>query len=513
MNNPIKPYANQASEASSISYHPVKRIFGCETPYSGIPVVVDAFTGSGKTTSVVLWLAEMLFNKQALDGQYIVAFNEVRLACEMAVLFNSTVKATHGTVKYNNLNRVVKHQYNVTHDHIKRLEKSLTVENRELLDVLHFMKCTGATTRMTKARMAELMKARVVFTTHESLLTLAKCGVTKGKHIIVDEAPANYYSIVETDNPERQQEIYSMLAESKDANADKMARIGSYANDSIMLHSQTYRSVVQDGSSKPFEHIYSTLGQPFGAFEASNKEKIDVGELRVCQPESGVSYCYYGDSKKGTLKSEGQTFYVDYVNLMSFKAATLTLMSATPLGTSIAILEKLSGVSFTYVEPDVSVKKREAAAARVMRVKYGNCSCSKDSLTKREGETYLRGLVAMVLKTCAADSVLGVAHSWCQDILKEHSINCVKLNSTGTNLYRGKTCAIIANLSFFSPKQATQWRAVFGTSYDSFEKNYLAASLNQSIMRTSLRTSCQEPVVVAYFDGRVDELMNIAFKI
>jgi hypothetical protein len=335
-----------------------------------------------------------------------------------------------------------------------------------------------------------------VFTTHESLLTLAKVGVTCRRDVIIDESPANYHDLLEvTSGAEAHIDLYSKLA---------------IVNDHNLVDGTRIAKLVQNGIFKFLPLIYAKFDLSSDELFSNDAEtpssKASGWVLEVSKNSSELNAL-----EEGSETHPGSTAIEKYlpvvVNFQSFGAKSITIMSAFAKGTDIRVIERLSGEQFIYVDAPASASRRADVADRVLYVNTPEkCSCAKAVRGSREAKEAKKVIEGLLQKFGSA--ALGVCHHWGSEIFKKYGAPFVKLNSTGLNLYKDKSVVIVANLKFFSPQEKAMWKAAFGEEFEAFNKAYLVNSLMQSVMRSSLRDrNNEELVVIVSPDERVKELI------
>jgi hypothetical protein len=470
--------------------HITHDIFGIPQAQTQQVVVVDAFTSCGKTHDVIHWLAKNINNRET--NKLIIAFREVQLACEAAVAFYAACREI-GDKHYENAKKKCMFQFQVTDEHLASYEELSAKHGGDFSKVLNFMKNTSAKTDLRDGRVEQLHKAKVVFTTHESLLTIAKVGVSAKRDIIIDEAPANYHDMIEvTSDAEAHIDLYSKLAIVKDHNLVDGTRIAK---------------LVQNG-------IFKFLPLIYVKFDLSSEELFsnDAETTTLTELPWGISGSSDNSDLGSVSKTQGNSPTVEKylpvaVNFQSFGAKSITIMSAFAKGTDIRVIERLSGEQFIYVDAPASASRRTAVADRVLYVNTPEkCSCAKAVRGSREAKEAKKVIEGLVQKFGSA--ALGVCHHWGSEIFKKYGAPFVKLNSTGLNLYKDKSAVIVANLKFMSPQEKAMWKATFGEEFEAYNKAYLVNGLMQSVMRSSLRDrNNDEVVVIVSPDERVKELI------
>jgi hypothetical protein len=435
--------------------HPLQRIFNINQPLVPTPVVFSAFTGCGKTYELVKHLALYCESRQWLGGQYVVAFKEVQLACEAAVDF---LEHCRFQGIQNPKNHYAWH-FNVTEEHISSYEDKVKADptNEKLKKILWFMRNTQANTKLNNEKTKKLLKSNVIFTTHESILSLGRAGLAKGRHSVWDESPAaNYIHVFQHSDIEALKSyIESGVDFKREATLKGAVRIGSFLECGIMKWHEATRDVVNE---------------------------------------------------KGITELQERPVYVDFG---AFESASITLMSAFADGTTIKQLEVLSGQDFYWVDSPTSMARREDAASRII-VAYTSVlsSVSKAASKSQKAESAMMEMMKFAKKV--ADRAFFIGHKRSHKDWSEW-IPTVKNNQTGLNTLKDRDCAFVGGLGFMTPEEHARWKFFLGEKFEAYEEARLSAELMQSGMRGSLRDhNNKDPFLFVCGDERVAKLIGKA---
>jgi hypothetical protein len=410
-----------------------------------------------------------------------------------------------------NLGRYIQYVFGVDDELLLKTKDFYKNDKAMLKKVLNFLGKTNATTSMNKARMAELHKAKIVLTTHESIQNLACAGLVEGKVAIYDEAPAacsQVHKLRQDQTRETHIESYLYDAKCIDLPKQEAKRIGKYLSTGVWQTTQDYSLTPEE-----IELLNST----------SYKRYYRAPAERSCSdltPKKARSAMTTDPRKEGSVvkipsepfqaKSNHFThFYVSYLNLDSFKAKSVTILTACPEGTSVAALEQFSGAKFLTLENDESKARRAKveAAAVLCGGDDASFSCSKANSKTRSAEGVVQALVDICVEQ--GDNAYAVAHGWMKPKVDAAGIASCKVNQTGSNSFKDKHFVGVFNILFATPEEKIIESHIFGEAFERREKMVMASGQGQSIMRSALRKQEPEETVICFFDERVKELWDL----
>lgn len=534
------------------SPHISRLIYGVECTQTKEPVIISSFTGAGKTWGLSKWLSEKSSHGDGVNyrafgkPRLIVAFKERKLLAEFVCMFKDALKIENEN-EYKNSSHYIKFVYGDPAENIKRLESEYATEPSEALKrIIRFLKTAPASTRMSGKRRKDLEKATIIFTTHESLLNMVASGLTEGRDIICDEAPDNWFQIHEIS---RSQQIKSgsleaavkvhydsLLYDSRAIDSAKAVstKIGKRINSEVFRVSEVYplseeesRALSREDSKKipirepnaPEEDWSFTEPRRTSASSSTPPDlttSFSTGEEVVVDVPKGKvveTYPCFGApdvvSKKDThnqkkpLKPTAPVgFFVSWADLDTFRANSITFLTACPQGTSLAWLQRLSKTRYQTFEPTSSAaRRREVYGISEMVYTGVHVSCSKANAESEAAKTIVNAYITAAGEH-RKDSFV-IAHGWLASSFMDAGIATCKSNQTGSNTFRNKHFAIVASLSFITPRDRLIAKKVFGEEFEEYEKFYMASSMGQSIMRGSLRLVVPEKCCIVYSDRRV----------
>jgi hypothetical protein len=382
-----------------------------------------------------------------------------------------------------------------------------------LKKVLHFLGNTDATTSLSKERREDLHKARVIITTHEGVNNLAAAELTKGAVVIYDEAPANAYHVhymTVGDTAENHMALIATTAGTIDEALSPAKRLGKRLNSGTWKTTPVYH-LTPDQMERANSKILSKLLNKemlCGTCSDLTPQNSD-SEVGLSPQKPTISPTPTRQPKEGDLTH----FTVSYIDFESFGAHSISILTACPEATSVAVLEKLSGKTYRTVESEKSKARRLAVAEKIEVVPFGDgllSSCSKANANTKRGRQSVEIMIE-VLKGLGQGS-FAIAHSWRAKLFNSAGIPCVKLNQTGLNTFRDCTVVAVANLDFNNPRDRVIEECIFGEDFAKREKMLLAGTLGQSVMRSALRKQEPEATGIYFFDRRVEELVNLFVK-
>ena len=500
--------------------HPLKRIFGLDVLPTSLPVVNSSFTGAGKTVGLCAWLST---NYKTLPRKMVLAFKELELAAEFIVMFNSMVKERSETER-KHLSRHISYVFGVSQEQIDKIEAKLGADkgNKTLKKVLHFLGNTDATTSLCKEKMIELSKAKVIITTHASAHNLACAGIIKGTDVIYDEAPIGCYQIHELTVGETKEAHIAKflactstidLALSGPKRTGKLLSCGVWTTSEVYTLSSTEVKELAD-SKGGRDHLRDSIVSSYGGFDSVDIEQdvqeSDKKQVGLLALKEGVSPSTSSESY--TAKPGDFThFFVSYCDFNAWGANSISIMTACPEATSVAVLEKLMGTKFQTVESETSKARRALVASKAtlvsMFAQFGvSVSCSK-SHSASKGAVYAIQQMADLLGKFV--NVFVVCHGWRAAEFQKLGIKTCKSNQTGLNTLKDCTGVGIANLDFQQPKDKIIERHIFGSEYDRRAQFVMAGGLGQSVMRSGLRCEVVLETTIIYFDERVEALWKL----
>jgi hypothetical protein len=500
---------------AELNPHILHKIFGLDVEQTSKPVVYSAFTGSGKTVGLCEWLSS---NYKQLDCKLVIAFKELELAAEFITMFNGRVKERSENER-KKLNRHISYVFGVDHEQIEKIRTKLDNDkgNEMLCKVLNFLSHTDATTSLCKDKLQELAKAKVVITTHASAHNLACAGVIKGADIVYDEAPADCYHIHELtvgESKETHLAKFTSCATSIDLALSGPKRIGKLLTCKVWASTEVYHLTDADVSELSNSKLrnHPPCGSPsrFGGVNTEQVVDCEVGlDPRFLRPSPNISTGGY-KAKAGDFTH----FFVSYLDFSSFGANSVTIMTACPEATSVAVLEKLSGEKFLTVEGEVSKARRSLVASKAKLFgfsevpEFRSISTSKANSASKAAKIAVRMMATTISQLCKAAAFV-IAHGWRAVEFQKLGIKTCKSNQTGSNSFRDCTVVGVVNLDFMRPKDRIIEQHIFGVDYQRREKYVMAGGLGQSVMRSALRLKEPLETVVAYFDDRVKELWGL----
>jgi hypothetical protein len=536
--------------------HISRLIYGVECEQTAAPIIISSFTGAGKTWGLAQWLAQKSINGGGRNfraigrPRLIIAFKERKLLAEFVCMFKDALKPEDEN-EYKHSSKYIKFVYGDPADNIKRLEAECAIEpNDSLKRVIRFLKTATASTRMSGKQRKELEKATIIFTTHESLLNMAAAGLTNGRDIICDEAPDNWYLIHEI-TQEQQMKCGSLEAAAKvhydsllyDGRSIDLAKaastkVGKRIDSEIFrvsdVHPLSYeeaRALSRVDSKKiPYkEHIFSGEDWSFSCARSASDTSEGSSELATSGfrlKEGDVSAaqgkvvetppCFSVPdvaNKKGTHNQKEKPlkptapagFFVSWADLSAFKANSITFLTACPQGTSLAWLQRLDKTRYQTFEPASSAARRKEVYDISEMIYAGvHVSCSKANAESEAAKAIVNAYI-VAAGAHKKDSFV-IAHGWLAGAFTEAGIATCKSNQTGSNTFRNKHFAIVASLSFVTPRDKLIAQKIFGEEFEEYEKFYMASSMGQSIMRGSLRLVVPEKCCIVYSDKRVQPL-------
>jgi hypothetical protein len=496
---------------AELNPHILHKIFGLEVEQTTKPVVYSAFTGSGKTVGLCAWLSK---NYKQLEHKMVVAFKELELTAEFIVMFNGMVKEK-SVSEHAHLKRHIAYCFGVEQEQIDKIKAKLENDkgNEMLGKILNFLSHTDATTSLCNERMIELFKSKVIITTHTSAYNLACAGVIKGTDVIYDEAPADCYDIHRLTVGETKEGHISKFT-STTGTIDQLLsgpkRVGKLLQSKVRTTTEVYH-----------------LSQP-EVFELSKnrKENTTIGTLRVgvgSENTEQVADCkvVVGVQKEGPTTSDVADtykakagdfthFFVSYLDFSSFEANSLSIMTACPEATSVAVLEKLSGEKFQTVEGEVSKARRSLVASKAELFSFTEDGFRSVSASKANSASKAaKFAIDKVAKILKHFNGFAVAHGWRAAEFEKLGVKTCKLNQTGLNTFRNCSAVGVVNLDFQRPDTKIIEQHIFGEDYTRREQYVMAGGLGQSVMRSALRLPEPEETVIAYFDERVADLWKL----
>lgn len=508
-----------ANIAEAYRQHPLKRIFGLDVEPTSKPVVYSAFTGCGKTTGISTWLAKIdkdkeLPNYKILPRKLVLAFKELQLAAEFIVSFNNLVKERSETER-SNLKRHISYVFGVDQEQIDKIAAQLSDDkgNKILKGVLTFLGTTTATTSLCKEKITELNDAKVIVTTHASANNLACAGIIRKTDVIYDEEPADCYQIHELTVGETKEEHVAKLLSCSttiDLIFSGPKRIGKFLSCGVWTTSQVYTlspNEVKELSKNPVRS--HPKGDSVARFCCVDTEQVNDSEVTHYTPKPTiVRQQSSGDyqAKQGDLTH----FFVSYVDFDSFGANSISILTACPEGTSVAVLEKLSGTKFQTVEGEVSKARRSLVASKTTLCQifeeFGSISCAKANSISKRAKFAVAGMAEALSHY---SNVFVVSHGWLANAFHKFGLRTCKSNQKGLNAFRDCTAVGVASLDFQRPKDKIIEQHIFKEDYAKRERFVLASGVGQAIMRSALRLKEPLETAIVYYDKRVEEFWDL----
>jgi hypothetical protein len=497
---------------AELNPHILHKIFGLDVEQTTKPVVYSAFTGSGKTVGLCSWLSK---NYKQLEHKMVIAFKELELAAEFIVMFNGMVK-DRSVSEHAHLKRHIAYCFGVEQEQIDKIKAKLEDDkgNEMLGKVLNFLSHTDATTSLCNERMIELFKSKVIITTHASAYNLACAGVIKGTDVIYDESPADCYDVHRLtvgETKETHLAKFTSCAGSIDQLLSGPKRIGKLLQSKIRTTTEVYHLSQVEVFELSKNRIGTTgIGDSPSRFSGVNAEQVADCEVVVGVQKEGSTTSTPVESYKAKA-GDFTHFFVSYVDFSSFQANSISIMTACPEATSVAVLEKLSGEKFQTVEGEVSKARRALVASKAQlcsfsEVGFRSISTSKANSASKAAKIAV-GMMAEALKKC--EGAYTICHGWRAAEFEKLGVRTCKLNQTGLNTYRNCTAVGVVNLDFQRPDTRAIEQHIFGDDYQRRERCVMAGGLGQSVMRSALRLREPLETVVAYFDVRVADLWNL----
>jgi hypothetical protein len=362
--------------------------------------------------------------------------------------------------------------------------------------------------------MVELSRAKLIVTTHASANNLACAGVIKGTDLIFDEAPAACYQVHELTLGETKEAHVAKLlscATTIDIVLSGPKRIGKLLSSGVWATSQVYTLTskeVRELSKNPIKH--HCLGTSVTRFSGVDTEQVGPTEVGHYTPKPTIvlqTISKEYQAKQGDLTH----FFVSYVDFSSFGANSISIMTACPEGTSVAVLEKLSGTKFQTVEGAVSKARRALVASKAtlypILQEFGSISCSKANAGSKRAKFALATMAEALMSQC--DCAFVIAHGWLARELAKYRLKICKSNQTGLNSLSDRTAVGVASLDFQTPKDKIIEGHIFGADYPKREQFVMACGMGQSIMRGGLRVMEALETTIVYFDTRVEALWKL----
>ena len=520
--------------------HLLSLVYGLPVEQTDKVVVYSAFTGCGKTRGLCRWLADNYrsrITEKSKGSQYIIAFKEVRLLAEFATDLYEMVRVRSKS-EVSNLHRYFEFVFDPDNEKTLNKLQETSEGNAKVVSIINFLKNTTASTSLCKKRMGDIHKAKVVLTTHESLLRLGVVGALKGKTIVIDEEPSNFYQVHElADNEDIEDHKKSFLydADTIDSSKRESRRIGRFIKAKLWKSSGLYQGVV--GCVNHFSHSYHSsyhkgdftplnskvsVGAPEQVPHTGNDGGSDVissGTKKVINNthrEHSQEVLKHSDTPPSNLANQPSTekpnntirFYVSYADFASWGARSVSILSACPQGTSIALLDQLGGNTFQYIECKDSISRKNSVRARATMEFSGiHVSCARSATNTKPARVLLECMLKLAEEyhgLCYA-----ICHGWMERSFQLAGIPTVKLGQTGMNLLNDKTVILVSGMAFMDPKGHAIEQCIFGEDFSKRERWVLASALGQSVMRSRLRGSHSEKVSIVYSDLRVAEAWKL----
>lgn len=456
--------------------HIAHSIYGLPIKQTEDVVVISCFTGSGKTHDLIEWLSVNYKNKG--QRRIVVALKEIRLIAEFVCSLYDKI-GSRSKSERNNIAQHVSLVFGDVDTTVDKIRSDLRMastdkEKNDFTAQLNFLAHTSASTKLDRERVQALFDAKLIITTHASMLNLASVGITAGADSIFDEGPSYY----------------------------------------INCHGLTWEQMHIDGGCD--KHILSIVDDAY-TIDECKKSSRQIGK-RMTKGIFKVSDCYkLSKSEVLELSADGKDFdpsdepfptafagfFFTYCDFSSFKSNSVTILTACPEGTDLAWIQQLSGVKFAQYETEKSIKKRKQAweYCQLLCVP-GNISCAKSNKTSKENVALMEGYKNCCIGVAPGDSYV-IAHAHVAKYFTNHCIPVCKLDCTGSNAYMDKRHVFVASLPFMSPKERLVAQKVFKDNFEEFDKWQQAAKSGQSTMRSALRKIEIEPCRVFYSDLRV----------
>jgi hypothetical protein len=510
-----------------LSKHIVYSIYGLDVPNTMDPIIVESFTGAGKTHDLVEYAARAYKHRTT---PLIIALREVKLAAEFICDFRDKVKAK-SKVDFAHLGRHIELVFTVSDEHIDKIQAEIErdPDNERLPRVLNFYKNTTASTSLRGGRFKDIQRASLIITTHESAQNLGGVGLCEGTDMVWDEAVANaYHHHKMNDQQDYTEHVAKFLsvADSIDPAFVDAKRIGKRLHSGVWAISKDFRltdsqivEVNKKNVKKGFQNektdscstatrtsTTTATGSGSGAkpHKKTKRSVIKTAKHVVSGPKNDAGTLNHDNSSEKFTH-----FCTSYLDFSAFKANSVTILTACPEATSVAVLEKLSGKTFARYETEASKQRRALVrnAVAYMKSEYLTYSCSKASMSKADGKALI-GIFKQVLPTLGG-GYFAVCHSWLARVLNPMGIPSCKSGQVGSNTFQNCTFVAVLSLDFPTPEQKAIEECIFGEDYDIRAKFLMAGGCGQSVMRSGLRQRIPLPTTVFFTDARVREAFEL----
>ena len=417
--------------------------------------IYDAWCGSGKTRAMLEFLAGTSTDSST---RAVIAFPTIKLALEAEVQMRKFMLVDAGVsdnaVKLH-FNKNITTMYDLKESHITELREQYEAapdgKTKDLIkSVLHLagnrLRSSHNGTRIDDKTFKRLFKARVIITTHTSLLNLALVNLIRGRHTILDESPTGYIEFTEP--------------VSKDE-AQVGQRLPGYLS--------------------------------FSDCKAAHFDALHAAGL------SGVRELQDGD----------KVFYAHHVKLSALcsvgGAESVTVLTAFAGGTSVCILNCLEEPDDQYgvIDSPLNEKFKAKANANItwnITEQTASCASSKKCSEK------VKPIREEFRDTCVDAFTLVVTHKAYRKFFESTGATVVSVNARGNNSYAHFDKVAIDSITFSSPADAKKYTALLGEcKFKMFEEARIGADLLQSVYRTALRDN--KPITISAYDPRVKEYM------
>jgi hypothetical protein len=409
------------------------------------------------------------------EPQLIIAFKEIRLLAEFASEFYSLVNAKNKS-DYETIRRYVSLVYGDTATAIDALLADYDSSGNEAAKTAaEFLERAKASTALGRRR-EELEKARVIFTTHASLINLCAVGLTFHRDIICDESP-----------------------------------------DNLVIRHLLCWGQTKDGFDKAVENHLISIGYDATSIDENKAQssaigkRLDSGIFKITKafefsPEKIRELNTGADDKPIRDKTPSGVFF-SYVDLRALNANSIMFLTAKPEGTQLRVLEQCAGKRMACYETEQSKARRASIKSACKYVTLpGNVSCAKTNATSEETKAIIAGVMAAAKND--KNDVLIIAHAWRGDSFRRAGLSVCKLNQTGSNVHQNKHLICVLSLSFFNPLDVAAYGGLFGNEFVLFQRDVISANLGQSVLRGALRKRTPELSYLIACDERVFGYFN-----
>lgn len=418
--------------------------------------IYDAWCGSGKTRDMLEFLA---CSSVSTLTRAVIAFPTIKLALEAEVFMRKHLR--YGGMSADNckkhFQRNISTLYDLKESHIDELKGQFDSapdgKTRDLLEsVLHLagnrLNSLNNGTRIDERMFKRLFGARVILTTHTSLLNLALINLIRGRHTILDESPTGYIEFTE-----------------------------------------------------PVSKDEAQVGQRLPGYLSFSDCKAAHFDALHAAGFSGVRELQDGD----------KVFYAHHVKLSALcsvgGAESVTVLTAFAGGTSVCILNCLEEPDDQYgvIDSPLNEKFKAKANANITwNITEQTASCA----SSKKGSEKVKPVREIFRDTCVDVFTLVVTHKAFKKFFESTGATVVSVNARGNNSYAHFDKVAIDSITFSSPADAKKYTALLGEyRFKLFEEARIGADLLQSVYRTALRDN--KPISISAYDPRVKEYMSI----